>query len=219
MRRADANLSVGAKHATSFWRSRSSATQRSALQERGARHIAAPFPLGSEGTTDWLQRRRGCVSRFAGAFRGGHGPAALTGRGFGRTATQSPRRQAHLLFPDSQLEIPLARFLARELGMVPVEVGTPYLNRALMAAELALLPPGLCSARVRTSIGNSTAAAMRPPIWSCVAWASPIRSRRRASRRSGRSNSCSRRSKATNNLAISPSLFARPLMRRQRLEV
>ena len=45
-------------------------------------------------------------------------------------------------FPDSQLEIPLARFLARECGMIPVEVGTPYLHRELMAPELELLPDG-----------------------------------------------------------------------------
>ena len=36
-------------------------------------------------------------------------------------------------FPDSQLEVPLARFLARELGMALTEVGTPYLHRELMA--------------------------------------------------------------------------------------
>ena len=44
--------------------------------------------------------------------------------------------------PDSQLEIPLARFLAAECGMTPVEVGTPYLHRAHMAPELAALPEG-----------------------------------------------------------------------------
>jgi light-independent protochlorophyllide reductase subunit N len=36
----------------------------------------------------------------------------------------------------------LARFLATELGMQLVEVGTPYLHRAHLADELALLPPG-----------------------------------------------------------------------------
>jgi light-independent protochlorophyllide reductase subunit N len=46
------------------------------------------------------------------------------------------------LLPDSQLEIPLARFLARECGMELVEVGTPYLDRALLESELALLPAG-----------------------------------------------------------------------------
>ncbi|MBS4038319.1 MAG: ferredoxin:protochlorophyllide reductase (ATP-dependent) subunit N, partial [Hydrogenophaga sp.] len=45
-------------------------------------------------------------------------------------------------FPDSQLEIPLARFLGRELGMQLGEVGTPYLHRAHLADELALLPAG-----------------------------------------------------------------------------
>jgi len=45
-------------------------------------------------------------------------------------------------FPDSQLEIPLARFLSRELGMIPVEVGTPYLHSQHLAAELPQLPAG-----------------------------------------------------------------------------
>ena len=46
-------------------------------------------------------------------------------------------------FPDSQLEVPLARFLSRELGMVPVEIGTPYLHRRHLADELSLLPAGV----------------------------------------------------------------------------
>jgi light-independent protochlorophyllide reductase subunit N len=44
--------------------------------------------------------------------------------------------------PDSQLELPIARFLTRELGMDPVEIGTPYLHARHMAEELALLPAG-----------------------------------------------------------------------------
>jgi light-independent protochlorophyllide reductase subunit N len=44
------------------------------------------------------------------------------------------------MFPDSQLEIPLARFLHRECGMELVEVGVPYLDRTTIAAELPLLP-------------------------------------------------------------------------------
>jgi light-independent protochlorophyllide reductase subunit N len=43
-------------------------------------------------------------------------------------------------FPDSQLEIPLARFLHNEMGMTLLEVGTPYLHRQHLAKELALLP-------------------------------------------------------------------------------
>ena len=45
-------------------------------------------------------------------------------------------------FPDSQLEVPLARFLSHETGMRLVEVGTPYLHRQHLAEELALLPAG-----------------------------------------------------------------------------
>ena len=43
-------------------------------------------------------------------------------------------------FPDSQLEVPLARMLSRELGMRPLEVGTPYLHRQHLGPDLDLLP-------------------------------------------------------------------------------
>ena len=45
--------------------------------------------------------------------------------------------------PDSQLEIPLARFLQRECGVQLLEVGTPYLDQQMSAAELPLLPGGV----------------------------------------------------------------------------
>ncbi len=45
-------------------------------------------------------------------------------------------------FPDSQLEVPLARFLARELDVQLTEVGTPYLHRDHMAREIQWLPAG-----------------------------------------------------------------------------
>ena len=113
-----------------------------ALQSRGAQHLAAPFPLGVEGTTAWLQ---------AAATEFGVAPEVF------EQATAAPRQRAEkalamqremlqdqriFFFPDSQLEIPLARFVHRELGMQLVEVGTPYLHRQHMAAELALLPAG-----------------------------------------------------------------------------
>jgi light-independent protochlorophyllide reductase subunit N len=47
-----------------------------------------------------------------------------------------------MFFPDSQLEIPLARFLSRELGMALAEVGTPFLHRDILADDLAMLPAG-----------------------------------------------------------------------------
>ena len=44
------------------------------------------------------------------------------------------------LFPDSQLEPSLARFLSRELSTSIIEIGTPYLNREVVGAELAMMP-------------------------------------------------------------------------------
>jgi light-independent protochlorophyllide reductase subunit N len=113
-----------------------------ALEARGARRISAPFPLGAEGTTLWLQ---------AAAEAWGVDPArlfAVTAAGTERARRAMARHRATLagkrvfFFPDSQLEVPLARFLARELGMVPVEVGTPYLHRPILAGDLGLLPAG-----------------------------------------------------------------------------
>lgn len=113
-----------------------------ALEERGAVRIEAPFPLGVEGTTLWLRAA-------ADAF--GVAPAR-----FEQTVAASRERAARALarhrallagkriffFPDSQLEVPLARFLSRELGMALVEVGSPYLHRQHLAVELDLLPRG-----------------------------------------------------------------------------
>jgi light-independent protochlorophyllide reductase subunit N len=111
-----------------------------ALEGRGARRIGAPFPLGAEGTTAWF-------AAIAAAF--GIPPATV------EQVTAAPRARAAaalarvrpalagkriFFFPDSQLEVPLARFLQRELGMHLVEVGTPYLHREHLADELALLP-------------------------------------------------------------------------------
>jgi len=114
-----------------------------ALEQRGARHLPAPFPLGSEGTTEWLR---------AAATEWRVAPAtfdAVTAPGRERAARALSHARGELagkkvfLFPDSQLEVPLGRFLARELDMQLVEVGTPYLHRAHLAPELALLPDGV----------------------------------------------------------------------------
>ena len=113
-----------------------------ALMGRGARHIPAPFPFGAAGTTAWLQA-------IANEF---DVPQALFD-----AVTAAPRARAEkaiaasaatlngksvFFFPDSQLEIPLARFLTRECGMTAIEVGTPFLHRDLMAPDLELLAEG-----------------------------------------------------------------------------
>jgi light-independent protochlorophyllide reductase subunit N len=114
-----------------------------ALGDRGAQRIAAPFPLGAEGTTLWL---RAVAEEWSVTPRAFHEATAFGERRARRAVSHRRERLSGLrvgFFPDSQLEIPLARFLSRELGMVPVEIGTPYLHREHMAPELALLPPGV----------------------------------------------------------------------------
>jgi light-independent protochlorophyllide reductase subunit N len=113
-----------------------------ALVHRGAQLIEAPYPFGVEGSAAWM-------AAAAAAFGIAGEPVAavldpLVERGRRALAPHRERLAGKRLFllPDSQMEIPLARFLSRECGMELVEVGVPYLDRQLMAAELALLPGG-----------------------------------------------------------------------------
>ncbi len=113
-----------------------------ALESRGVQRIAAPFPLGVDGTLAWLRAAADAFnvpeSRFDAATRTAHERA--------RIALQRLRPELEgrsvFFFPDSQLELPLARFLSREMGMRLIEVGTPYLHRAHLAHELEQLPAG-----------------------------------------------------------------------------
>ena len=111
-----------------------------ALDERGASHIPAPFPLGAEGTTAWFKAAADAFgipeSRLRAATEAGHIRAKLA---------LEPHREMLkdkriFFFPDSQLEIPLARFVSQELGMEPIEAGTPYLHRQHLAQEIGQLP-------------------------------------------------------------------------------
>jgi light-independent protochlorophyllide reductase subunit N len=113
-----------------------------ALQERKAQYLPAPFPLGLEGTTAWLQE---AASEFGVSDQVFEqvtaGPRQRTEKALA-VHRQMLQGKSIFFFPDSQLEIPLARFLHRELNMQLVEVGTPYLHRQHMAKELAWLPAG-----------------------------------------------------------------------------
>jgi light-independent protochlorophyllide reductase subunit N len=116
------------------------ATSR-ALEERGATRLPAPFPLGVEGTTLWLRAAAQAFGIDADRFeRATQAPRERATRALASHRAQLAERRV-MFFPDSQLEIPLARFLASELGMALVEVGTPYLHRAHLSTELELLPP------------------------------------------------------------------------------
>jgi light-independent protochlorophyllide reductase subunit N len=189
------------------------------LEARGALRLAAPFPLGIEGTTGWLR---------AAAEAWGVATALFD------EAIAAPRRRAEIaltahrerlagsrifFFPDSQLEIPLARFCANELGMTPLEIGTPYLHREHLAEELALLPRG-----VRITEGQHVERQLdrcreaRPDIAVCgLGLANPLEAEGMTT-------------KWSIELVFTPiqgfdqagdlaGLFARPLARRDRLEV
>jgi light-independent protochlorophyllide reductase subunit N len=113
-----------------------------ALVDRGAELIQAPYPLGVQGSRAWM-------AAAASAFGIGPDTVAAVLDPLVERAQRAiaPHRQTLagkrlFLLPDSQLEIPLARFLSEDCGMKLVEVGTPYLDRQLMAAELERLPAG-----------------------------------------------------------------------------
>ena len=111
-----------------------------ALVSRGAKMLAAPYPLGAEGTTAWLRAAARPWNVPERRFLQVTNPlAARAERGLARNRPRLAGKRLFML-PDSQLEIPLARFLAREMGMRLIEVGTPYLDRQMVAAELPLLP-------------------------------------------------------------------------------
>ena len=113
-----------------------------ALERRGARHLAAPFPFGDEGTTAWL---RAIATEFGVSeetFEAVTAAPRARARKAIAQAAEALKGKSVFFFPDSQLEIPLARFLTRECGMTAIEVGSPYVHDALHGPDLDLLPAG-----------------------------------------------------------------------------
>jgi light-independent protochlorophyllide reductase subunit N len=150
-----------------------------ALEDRGAKRLDALFPFGVEGTTDWLHAAARAFGVDDSHFR------AVVAPGQARARRAIERHRAALenkrifFFPDSQLEVPLARFLLNELGMIPVEVGTPYLHRQHLAAELDALPAGtLVSEGQDVDRQLDRAIAERPDLVVCgLGLANPLEAR------------------------------------------
>ncbi len=189
------------------------------LENRGAQRLAAPFPLGAEGTTAWLAAAAEAFGVPAARFEAAvAAPRARATAAVGRHRERLAGKTA-FFFPDSQLEIPLARFLSQELGMRLEEVGTPYLHRSHMAADLALLPAGTPLSEgqdVERQLDRCRAA--RPDITVCgLGLANPLEAEGLTT-------------KWSIELLFTPiqgfdqagdlaELFARPLVRRDRLRV
>jgi light-independent protochlorophyllide reductase subunit N len=178
-----------------------------ALQDRGARRLDALFPFGAEGTTDWLRAAADAFGVSPMHFN------RVVARAANAPSARSPtarRTWPASASPSCRIcsQVPLARFLATELGMVPVEVGTPYLHRDLMARELPLLPPA-----TRLSEGQHVerqldrVRADRPDLTVCgLGLANPLEAEGLPP--SGRSNWCSRPSTVSTRPATLP-IFAR----------
>lgn len=111
-----------------------------ALEERGAALLPAPFPLGAQGTTAWLRIAAEAFGVSDETFESVVSAPRQRAERAVNLHREQLEGQSVFLFPDSQLEIPLARFLGQELGMTATEVGTPYLDKRLMAPDLAALP-------------------------------------------------------------------------------
>jgi light-independent protochlorophyllide reductase subunit N len=189
------------------------------LEERGARRLTALFPFGAEGTAAWLHAAAAAWGVAEADYRRAVAPARERASRSIEKARATLAGKRVFFFPDSQLEVPLSRFLARELGMDPIEIGTPHLHRQHLAAELALLPPS-----VRVSEGQDVdrqlerCRAARPDLTVCgLGLANPLEAEGLTT-------------KWSIELVFSPvhgfdqagdlaELFARPFARRERLRI
>ncbi len=190
-----------------------------ALDRRGARRIAAPFPFGEEGTTAWLKAAADVFSVPTDTFeRVTRAPRARARAAIAKVA-EALSDKSIFFFPDSQLEIPLARFLTRECGMRPIEVGAPYIHSEIMSDDLALLPMGpVISEGQDVDLQLDRCRAAKPDLTVCgLGLANPLEAE-------------GLRTKWAIELVFSPvhgyeqaadlaELFARPLRRTERLAV
>jgi light-independent protochlorophyllide reductase subunit N len=190
-----------------------------ALQARGATLLQAPYPLGADGTTRWLAAAAAAWDVPAEHFRRVTEPAQARASASLARYRSTLEGKRIFFFPDSQLELPLARFLSRECGMQLVEVGTPYLDRMVTASELALLPEGtVLSEGQDVEKQLDRCEALRPDLTVCgLGLANPLEAR-------------GLRTKWAIELVFSPiqgydqagdlaELFVRPLARSARLTV
>ena len=96
-----------------------------------------------QGTLGWFQAAAAEWGSAPDAIREALAiPIARAHKSLAKVKESLQGRSIHFL-PDSQLEIPLARFLRDECGMSLLEVATPYLDQSLMADELRQLGEGV----------------------------------------------------------------------------
>ena len=139
--RADSDLGIGENTVFALTQPFLGDTH-AALERRGAKHIAAPFPFGEEGTTAWLRTVADQFDVTEETFtRVTDAPRARARKAISQ-ASEALRGKSVFFFPDSQLEIPLARFLTRECGMDAIEVGAPFIHKGIVGPDLDMLAKG-----------------------------------------------------------------------------
>lgn len=111
-----------------------SRTGTTLMRRRKCKLIGAPFPIGPDGTSAWIEK----ICNVFGIV-----PVGLKERE--ENVWQSLQDYLDIIkgksvffMGDNLLEISLARFLIR-CGMIVYEIGIPYLDKRFQAAELALL--------------------------------------------------------------------------------
>jgi len=111
-----------------------SRTATTLMRRRKCKLIAAPFPIGPDGTKAWIQK---ICSTF------GVVPQGLEEREKKiwdslEDYLKLIRGKSIFFMGDNLLEISLARFLIR-CGMIVYEIGIPYMDKRFQSAELELL--------------------------------------------------------------------------------
>jgi light-independent protochlorophyllide reductase subunit N len=111
-----------------------SRTASTLVRRRRCKLIGAPFPIGPDGTTAWIQKIASVLGLITTNL------LEYEQRAWKRLTKFINIIQGKSIFfmGDNLLELSLARFLA-SCGMHVVEIGIPYLDRHLQASELALL--------------------------------------------------------------------------------
>nr|QUO99261.1 ChlN subunit of protochlorophyllide reductase [Oedogonium dentireticulatum] len=111
-----------------------SRTAMTLMRRRRCKLIAAPFPIGPDGTRAWIEKicsvfniiPNGLKEREMKIWQGLEDYLKIV------------RGKSVFFMGDNILEISLARFLIR-CGMIVYEIGIPYMDKRFQSAELSLL--------------------------------------------------------------------------------
>jgi len=181
-----------------------------ALQSRGAQHLAAPFPLGVEGTTAWLQAAATEFGVAPDVFE--QATAAPRQRADKALATQRQMLQASASFssPTRSSKSRWPALSSANWAWTWWKWARPICTASTWRPNWPSCPQAPASAKARTWICNWTAASPMRRTWWSVGWVWPTRSKHKASPPSGPSSWSSPPFKAMNKLPIWPVCSAAP---------